>query len=403
MADAGAAAGPAPASPAGEPAPSLDGLHIVLLTAFASSRGGGVATAVAAQARMIRDSGGRATIVALHDARGGEALSLAGDTPLLTATVTGPAQIGYAPGLPGLLRRADPDLVHLHGIWMYPSRAGALWARASGRPYLISPHGMLDPWITARGRWKKAIARAVYERDSWRRAAALHALTGAEAADIRREAGAGPGAGTRPVLVIPNAGPPGDGAAAAGPPDGRDPLVLYLGRIHPKKNLAALIDGWARAELPPGARLAIAGWGEPQHVAALERRLASAPPSVAFLGPAHGPDKQRLIASARFMILPSHSEGLPMAMLESWAAGTPTIMTPACHLPEGVEAGAALPCGIDPPSIAAALRQALALDAAGWRAMSGAALALARGRFSPACVAAQWATAYRALLARTGR
>lgn len=397
MADAGATAGPAPALLAGGPAPSLDGLHIVLLTAFASSRGGGVATAVAAQARMICDSGGRATIVALEEARGGAERSLAGDTPLLTAPVTGPAQIGYAPGLPGLLRRVDPDLVHLHGIWMYPSRAGALWARASDRPYLISPHGMLDPWITARGRWKKAIARAVYERDSWRRAAALHALTGAEAADIRREAGA------RPVLVIPNAGPPADAAAAAGLPEGRDPVVLYLGRIHPKKNLAALIDGWAQAELPGGARLAIAGWGEPQHVAALERRLASAPPSVAFLGPAHGSDKQRLIASARFMILPSLSEGLPMAMLESWAAGTPTIMTPACHLPEGIEGGAALACGTDAPSIAAALRQALALDAAGWRAMSGAALALARGRFSPGCVAAQWAAAYRALLAGAGR
>ncbi|MBC7159519.1 MAG: glycosyltransferase [Porphyrobacter sp.] len=129
--------------------------------------------------------------------------------------------------------------------------------------------------------------------------------------------------------------------------------MLYLGRIHPKKNLAALIDGWAQAELPPGARLAIAGWGEPQHVAALERRLASAPPLVAFLGPAHGRHKQRLIASARFMILPAQRT-LPMAMLESWAAGTPTIMTPACHPPEGVEAGAALRCGTDPPSIAGA-------------------------------------------------
>lgn len=401
MADAGAAAGPGPATMTGAPVRSLDGLHIVLLTASATSRGGGVATAVAAQARMIRDSGGRATVVALQDAQGGEEPSLPGDTPLLTAPVTGPAQIGYAPGLVGLLRRADPDLVHLHGIWMYPSRAGAMWARASGRPYLISPHGMLDPWITARGRWKKALARAVYERDSWRRAAALHALTAAEAADIRREAG--PGAGTRPVLVIPNAGPPADGAAAIGPAAPRDPLVLYLGRIHPKKNLAALIDGWALAELPPGARLAIAGWGEAQHVAALERQLASAPPAVSFLGPAHGSHKQRLIASARFMILPSHSEGLPMAMLEAWAAGTPTIMTPACHLPEGVESGAALACGTDAPSIAAALRQALALDAGGWRDMSGAALALARGRFSHGRVAAEWAAAYRALVTEARR
>jgi poly(glycerol-phosphate) alpha-glucosyltransferase len=41
---------------------------------------------------------------------------------------------------------------------MYPSRAGLQWARRTGKPYLISPHGMLDPWITGRGRAKKALA-----------------------------------------------------------------------------------------------------------------------------------------------------------------------------------------------------------------------------------------------------
>jgi poly(glycerol-phosphate) alpha-glucosyltransferase len=271
---------------------------------------------------------------------------------------------------------------------MYPSRAATQWARRTGRPYLISPHGMLDPWITGRGRGKKALARLGYERASWRRADAFHALTHDEAADIRREAG------ERPVIVIPNGGPP----AGIEVPAARAPHVLYIGRIHPKKNLDALVEAWGAAAVPDGAELTIAGWGSPGDVAALEARLQRAPGSVRFVGPVHGDAKQALLARARFVVLASHSEGLPMAILEAWAAGIPTVMTAACHLPEGFAAGAALECETGPASIAAALGRALALDEPGWLAMSKAALGLARGTFSAEQVMRHWVGAYRDLI-----
>ena len=248
-------------------AADLEGLHIALLTASASRLGGGVASVVQVQSRMIRAAGGQVTVVALEDAYSHEDRALLGGAPLVTARVAGPAFFGYAPRLHEQLRQIDPDLLHLHGIWMYPSRAAAQWARSTGKPYLISPHGMLDRWITARGRWKKALARASYERASWRRADAFHALTGDEAADIRREAG------ERPILTIPNAGP----AATAQAVTERSPTILYLGRIHPKKNLMSLVEGWRQASLPPGAELIIAGWGDPGFVADFTASLESAP------------------------------------------------------------------------------------------------------------------------------
>jgi glycosyltransferase involved in cell wall biosynthesis len=365
----------------------LDRLRVTLLTASASRLGGGVATALYSHAAMLREAGAQVTVVALADRHSEEDRAMLGATPLRTARVSGPAFFGYAPGLVDQLLEARTDLLHLHGIWMYPSRAAGLWAKRTGKPYMISPHGMLDPWITARGRWKKALARRGYERASWRRAGAFHALTVDEAADIRREAG------ERPVVVIPNAGP----RALVEPPGGRGPNVLYIGRIHPKKNLIALVDAWAAADLPAGAELTVAGWGDAADVAALEGRLANAPPSVRFVGPLHGDAKQRLLEDARFVILPSHSEGLPMTILEAWAAGTPTIMSAACHLPEGFAAGAALECGTDTASVAKALGAALASDEARWQAMSDAALALAKGRFSAAQVTQQWVAAYREL------
>lgn len=369
---------------------TLAGLHIALLTSSASRLGGGVASVVHVQAELIRNAGGRVTVIALEDAHSEDDRALLGGAALETVPVAGPAFFGYAPGLLDALLATGADILHLHGIWMYPSRAATLWARRTGRPYLISPHGMLDPWITARGRWKKALARRFYERASWRRADAFHALTGDEAADIEREAGGKPR-----ILTIANAGPAAVAEAAAG----RAPRIVFLSRIHPKKNMAALVDAWRAASLPPGAELVVAGWGDPADVADFEAHIAGAPPSVRFVGPAHGELKRELLESARFVILPSHSEGLPMTMLEAWAARTPTIMTPACHLPEGYAVGAALECGTDAPSMTRALEQALMLDEAGWQSMSDAALGLARGPFSAQQVSRQWVAAYRALTA----
>jgi poly(glycerol-phosphate) alpha-glucosyltransferase len=365
--------------------PPLSGLRIGLLTASASRLGGGVFEAVAAQAALVGSLGGEAVVVALRDAHSVDDAHRFAGCELHHCDVAGPAQIGFAPRLIDCLLSARLDCLHLHGIWMYPSRAATRWARATGRRFLVSPHGMLDPWITARGRWKKALARIGYERASWRAAAALHALTPNEAQDIARESG------RDDALVIPNPAP-GCGPA---PQAGREATIAYIGRIHSKKNLLALVEGWMIARLPVRARLEIAGWGDPDDVAALEAAIARAGPAVRFHGPVYGAAKQELLDRARFTVLPSHSEGLPMAMLEGWSAGTPSIMTAQCNLPEGFAAGAAIECGPSPQAIAGALEQALSLDESGWLAMARAAQGLAAGPFSAARVAERWAAAYR--------
>ncbi len=366
-------------------------LRLGLLTARVSRLGGGVFEAVLAQAQALNAHSGITPLVfGAADEFTAEDKKRLGPIELVSVPSRGPAAFGYAPGLLPLIRAADLDVLHLHGIWQYVSLCGARWAEETKRPYVISPHGMLDPWITARGRWKKALARAGYERRSWRDASLFHALTGTEAKDIARETGAEKSR----IAVVPNYV-----AADTAPPVPRLPLVLYIGRIHPKKNLEALLDAWRAARASEaGYQLAIAGWGEPAHVAALQAKLAAlADPAIAFLGPVYGAQKQKLLRETRFMVLPSLSEGLPMAILEAWATATPCLMSAACNLPEGFAQGAALETGINAASIAAALRRALVLPASDWQAMSAAAQALAQSRFSPEAVAAQWAAIYHRL------
>lgn len=368
----------------------LAGKRIGLLSAWASRLGGGVFEAVLAQARLIETLGGTALVFALEDQHSAEDAARFGAVAVRTLTIKGPAQIGYAPGLLPALLAAQLDCLHLHGIWMYPSRAGADWAAKTGRGYVISPHGMLDPWITARGRWKKALARLGYERAGWRRASFLHALTRAEAGDIERESG------RHDSVVIANAGP-APGPLSSSP---RGPQLVYVGRIHPKKNLLALVAAWQQAKRSEGARLTLAGWGDEADVAALQVAVAAAGPSVQFVGPQYGAAKRALLESARFTVLPSHSEGLPMSVLDSWAASVPTVMTSQCNLPEGIAAGAAIECGFTAEAIAPALERALSIANEDYLRMARAAHDLAAGPFSAQTIAARWADAYLAAIAK---
>ncbi|MEG8222607.1 glycosyltransferase [Sphingomonas sp. HH69] len=376
------------------PAPSplsLAGRRIGLLTASVSRLGGGVFEAVVQQADLIRRCGGEVVIFGLADRHAEADRPRFAPSHVHLAPVQGPPQIGYSRQLLSQLLDADLDLLHLHGIWMYPSRAAMLWARRIGRPYVISPHGMLDPWIVARGRAKKAIARIGYERASWRSATRLHGLTVREAQDIARESG------RTDSVVIANAGPTARPAAQTA----RPPRFAYLGRIHPKKNLDALVAAWKQVAGPlaaAGAELTIAGWGEDEDVAQFKAALTDAPPSIRFVGPLYGEDKARLLADARFLILPSHSEGLPMVILEAWAAGTPTLMTSECNLPEGFASGAAIECGYTAQDLAPLLERAATMIEGEWLAMAAAAHGLATGPFAASGIEARWSACYRELI-----
>lgn len=370
----------------------LAGKRIGLLTPWASRAGGGVFEAVAAQVEILCGMGATPVVIAPGgpgDAADRHRLESA---ELHTPPRRGPALIGYCPGLVKALRDARLDLLHLHGIWQYCSRAAGHWAISTGRPYLISPHGMLAPWILSRGRWKKTLARVGYERVSWATAHAFHALTACEAGDIAQATGRA----ASDCTIIPNPAPPSSARSGRMP----GPEVVYIGRIHPKKNLTALVDGWiaSRHGLPADARLTIAGWGDRRDVLALEQRLAPVAGSIRFIGPVFGQAKQDLIESARFVVLPSFSEGLPMAILEAWAAGAPTLMTPECNLPEGFATGAAIECGYVATDIAVALGEALAMSDVTWAARSRASSELATGTFSHERISRNWAELYLRLL-----
>jgi poly(glycerol-phosphate) alpha-glucosyltransferase len=86
--------------------------------------------------------------------------------------------------------------------------------------------------------------------------------------------------------------------------------------------------------------------------------------SVALRGPVVGAEKLALMESSDAFVLPSHSEGQPLAVLEAWALGLPAVISAECNLPEGALAGAAVECRPNPQSIANSLAQVMAMSEA---------------------------------------
>lgn len=259
--------------------------------------------------------------------------------------VMGPRAFGYSPGMLSAVQTSNPDLVHLHSLWMYPSVVARRWHQRTGRPHMVTIHGMLDGWALRNASWKKKIATSLYERANLQAAACLQVNSERELAAVRSF-----GIDT-PVCVIPNgvALPPESAPlpspwASSIPENHR--VLLFLGRIHPKKGLDELLTAWRACKKKPAVTdwsLAIVGWDDGGHAENLSKRVSAEQiPDVHLFGSMFGRQKRAAFEHADAFVLPSFSEGLPMAVLEAWSHSLPVVLTPACNLSVGKVEGAAV-------------------------------------------------------------
>jgi glycosyltransferase involved in cell wall biosynthesis len=337
-----------------------------------------------------------------------------------------PKNFGYSPGFIRALSAEPPDLTHTHGIWMYPSIATAAYCTRRRVPYMISPHGMLDPWAVQHHRWKKVFAYALYESNHVRGARCIRALCESEARSIRKMKL------KNPVAVIPNGIDLPETSASNGMDgkaswskvvEGGKKVMLFLGRIHRKKGLTNLLKAWAENRKDANQKrgewvLAIAGWDQDGYESDLKRLCSdlnipwndlsdtnhptsgrsSEAASVLFLGPQFQEAKAACYRHCDAFILPSFSEGLPMAILESWAYGKPVLMTPECNLPEGFAAQAAFAIDTSVQGITEGLRTLESESDDTLKEMGRRGRRLVEERFTWSRVAGQVKTTYEWML-----
>lgn len=222
------------------------------------------------------------------------------------------------------------DLIHVHAIFSYASTIGMAIARQQKRPYLVSPHGLLNHWSLQQQGLKKRIYLELIERHNLSSSKAIHFTAIAEAQEtnalnITSRAVVVPLGVDLPLLI----------------PKAREQLrqklrlldnqliLLFLGRIHPKKGLELLISALSSLKKNNQFCLLIAGKGEPQYEQEIHQLIEKSHLSecIQWLRFVDGLEKDLVLQGADLFILTSYSENFGIAVLESLAAGVPVLIS----------------------------------------------------------------------------
>lgn len=240
-----------------------------------------------------------------------------------TLPLPGCYRLGVSPKMAEAIRSAAEQVavIHGHSLWMMPNVYPGPAARAAGCKLVISPRGTLEPWAWQRSRWRKELLWRLGQRSTLIAADLLHATAASEYESIRSRGFA------QPVAVIPNGVDIPDELPPR--PEQGPRTLLFLSRIHPKKQVDRLLHVWQRLE-PQFSdwRLSIAGPLMTQHGEKMQRLARTLGlKAVDFPGELVGDAKWRAYEFADLFVLPTRTENFGLVIAESLAAGTPVITT----------------------------------------------------------------------------
>lgn len=252
------------------------------------------------------------------------------------------------------------DLVHTIAVFSYPVSITHLACKTHNIPYINSPHGMLEPWALSYKSWKKKLYYNVVEKTALDNASAIQMLNQAEAQNAK------PLNLKAPLFIVPNGINCQEFELQHNPetfyeqfPHTRGKtLVLFLGRIDPKKGLDLLAPAFAKALAKfDNAHLIVAGLDTTGFLPTVQNYFAEEGclNNVTFTGMLTGAMKYAALAAASIYVAPSYSEGFSMSVLEGMASGLPCIITKGCNFPEAANNQAAFVVDIESSAIANAL------------------------------------------------
>jgi len=258
-----------------------------------------------------------------------------------------------------VLDEVKPNVVHVNCCWMPEIALAQRWAQQRGYKVVLTPHGMLEPWIMRRHYYtRKLPAIMLYQRQAVKRASMIHATAESEKENLLKLGW------NKKISIIPN----GIDVEAIEMKRSwrRTGKILFLSRVHPKKGINFLIEA---AALLKGTRkdlgrkvtqisqmdtdmynrrnasneksvgicdicvtkykFIIAGESYGDYVEELKQFAEDKGVSdmFEFVGGVYGDKKWELYREADLFVLPTHSENFGIVVAEALASGTPVITT----------------------------------------------------------------------------
>jgi glycosyltransferase involved in cell wall biosynthesis len=255
------------------------------------------------------------------------------------------------------------DLVHFYGLYDLLGPAVSYFCRGIAKPYVIEPMGMhrpIDRGLALKRVWHRSVGHAFLKN-----AAQIVATSELEVEDLIQ------GGVPKEKIVLRYNGIDAKDFAAAPQQRGHfraahkisadETILLFLGRLIPRKGADILIDAFAKA-CPTSGRLVIAGpEGEAGYVDLLRQRARTAgvESRVIFIGPLYDDQKFQVLADSDLFMLPSRYENFANSAAEAIAAGMPVIISDRCGISSLVEGRAGLVIPVETAALTKAIETLL--------------------------------------------
>lgn len=320
-------------------------------------------------------------------------------------THIGPAKnpLSRHPETPGILDRlaGQADVVHVHAMWEQIQHLACRAAWRRGVPYVVTPHGMLDPWNMSNRPWRKRFYLWWRMRANLKRAAALHFAT-----TIERDAVARFKFGRASIIepfgldIDEFADLPAAGTFRAKYPQlGERRLIIFLGRLDYGKGLELLIPAFAKAASDDAALVIIGPDSHSGYRARVEEMVDQhgIRDRTLLTGMLSGRDKLSALVDGYLLAHPSFHENFGMVVPEALACGCPVIVSEEVYLhPQVTGANVGAVTKLEIGAVAAELTRWLADKSLRDQAAKHART-FALSEFDWNAVARHWVAHYQAL------
>lgn len=252
------------------------------------------------------------------------------------------------------------DLVQIHALYLFQNFIGGHYCRKFNIPYIVTPHGSLDPFLYKRHRWRKSLIEVLYDNNNLRKASAIHFTTEEEKLLAEKHC-----FGTTSIIVpngldttVYDRLPPKGTFQKLYPETKGKQIILFFSRLSFKKGLDILAPAFINlAKQNKSYHLVLAGpdneglgdWVK-QQVKDAGISVDGNDKRVTVTGMLKDEAKLSALNDASLFILPSYTENFGIAVIEAMLCGLPVIISDKVNIWRDVKtdnAGLVGPCDID--------------------------------------------------------
>lgn len=227
------------------------------------------------------------------------------------------------------------DAAVIHGLWNRASIRGIDGLLKARTPWVVFPHGMLDPYFRKIKPLKHIIKQVYWLLWQGRVLSGAHKVLFTSDEELRLAQGAFWGHQDYTPQKISYCAADQGGGSLKGTYSwqnaiGKTPYFVYLSRIHPKKGVDNLLEAFKKVlSNYPNLKLLLAGPDDTPYAEVLKAQSLNLGlgDAVIWAGMINGEEKMAAFRGAEAFVLPSHQENFGQVVAEALSAGTPALIS----------------------------------------------------------------------------